>query len=147
MWWLFWIAMLGLLVVGLIVLAKKSEVEQARHIEQRDAERRVRAEEVRLAREAFISTELLGSNVTDCIFEEKPALISAPADADFRITQLNSKYTWTILSERVIPISEIRAVEVVQDDVVEKYSRKVTTPVAVNKKKSAIGRGLVGGCC
>ncbi|QCQ98501.1 hypothetical protein [Brevundimonas sp. SGAir0440] len=45
----------------------------------------------------------------------------------------------------IVNFRDIVDVTVTQDDVIETYTRTVSTPVSVAKKKSSIGRALVGG--
>lgn len=51
---------------------------------------------------------------------------------------------FTVISSKRIPLATIGSVRVEQATRLENYRRKVITPVAVTKKKSAVGRGLVG---
>lgn len=59
--------------------------------------------------------------------------------------ELPERLHFTVANERFISFSEISEVSTIQDDVTETYTRMVSTPVAVAKKKSGIGRALVGG--
>lgn len=49
-----------------------------------------------------------------------------------------------IVSDKTVPLNSIMELTFRQDSREISYTRTVTTPVAVQKKKSAIGRGVVG---
>lgn len=99
-----------------------------------------------IAKNEFIELKLSGVRPSPVKIDGLPALLShVDGQSGVRIIMLRAPLVFEITSDVVIQFSAIRAVEFVQDDVVETYMRRVTTPVAVQKKKSAIGRGLVGG--
>ncbi len=101
------------------------------------------------ARRAFVAEELGGNEPFDCRLDGKAALLASEQDDDgLRIILLADRFwpkTFEVIGEDFIRYEMIRAVAYEQDDVVETYTRTVVTPVATQKKKSAIGRGLVGG--
>lgn len=95
----------------------------------------------------FIANDLQDPEAKRLKLDGKYGFLSVKAGrSELRVVQISSsveKFELTI--DRTIPFSDIRTVEFVQDDKRETYRRAVTTPVALAKNKSAIGRGLAGG--
>ncbi len=138
---IFVVPVLILIVAWLNYEAKKSDTER----EALQAEYAVKTEAFGLAREQFIQTEFGEAHPFDVKLDGKLAmLVPTPDERSIRVVQIANPHVWEVASDREIAFSQMRSVQFIQDDVVESYTRQVTTPVAVQKQKSAIGRGLVG---
>lgn len=141
-WWIFWGVVIATIGFWLYTDTNNAQARQA--------ERETKTAKYEADKQAFLSREFAGSELHLAKWDGKPAMFATVDDeAAIRLIQYVDHLPWVSNSwrvdlDRTIRFSDLRSVTVEQDDVVETFTRRVTTPVAVTKHKSAIGRGLVG---
>ncbi|WP_426020455.1 hypothetical protein [Brevundimonas sp. DWR2-3-1b1] len=154
MWWI--IGIFGAVILFGIMLAKADKASE-QHATERDEKATALRTAFEQDRTAFL-TEHFREPRFLCERGEEQAIIAA-VDGGIRITSWTkpSELFWdfldepverrvfTLASDRVYSFTEIHEATVSQDDVIEKYLRVVSTPVAVAKRKSGVGRAMLGG--
>lgn len=158
-------ALMGWLILGVVAMvvgfAIYSSVSLGKEHQNLESELRSRLASYEGAKQTFLASAFPDSPVHPCKIGGQESVIATPKDQSLRLVQFSGPPTvrplgaqisphrvWNdfrVESDREFTFDEIRAVAFEQGEIVETYNRVVTTPVAVAKKKSAIGRGLVGG--
>ena len=141
-WWIFWLVV-GALIVWMFISSVKQQQANAVRIEENRIASEKRKVEFALAKAKFWADNFKNLEVHDCRFDGSPAFMMLKGKA-IRLVSIANQYIWDVKTDQTIKLSELRSVEFVHDDKIETYHRKVTTPVAVAKNKSAIGRGAAG---
>ncbi len=155
-WTIFWV-MAGILVVGLIYASVVGGAELEKHRADIDAKAKARREAFETDKAAYLEGKYdsepmpcgVGAGVGVIGQTEGGVRILSWAKPSDHFIEGGydpaESLTFTPKSDQSVLFNQIVEVAVSQDDVTETYIRTVSTPVAVAKKKSSIGRALVGG--
>lgn len=140
-WWIVGSAV-ALLVLVAVVFGQSSKEQR----EANRATRRLVRDQHDKDRRAFLDHYLGDGEPTSCEWDGAPAYIFQRSDdPKIHIVKRGLGDQFEVRAHRIIEPDDVRAVAYEQPDRIEKYTRTVVTPVAVNAKKSAIARGAIGG--
>jgi hypothetical protein len=133
-----------LVVGGLIAFLWHIAVKQNAAMMEARAERAKLYSVAVAARTEFLNGQVAWSEPTSCTLTRADGWLFSD-DTELRVVTYNMKREFEIATDDRYPIAGLSSASLEREERVERFKRTVVTPIAVQKGKSPIARGAVGG--
>jgi len=147
-----WLFLFGFALVAIPSWLERStrkneieSIERAELAEQRAI--RIKEDELRLAQKNafFADLQTEWPHRSECSFQNEVSQILLNSNRDaFRLISYLDDDAFLVITDLTVPLEKVFSVEVKTPEIVEKYYRTELVPIVTSKKKSVIGRAIVG---